>query len=741
MPLSERLGIVYTPVEVVDFILKSADEALQEEFGVGITDNNVHVLDPFTGTGTFIVRLLQSDIISDKDLRRKFNRELHANELVLLAYYIAAINIEEAYHGRAKGVYAPFDGILLTDTFQLSESEGSFDSVFPENTTRAKRQRKQDIRVIVGNPPYSTKQESANDNNRNAVYPVLDGRIKETYVANSSSTNHNPLYDSYIRAIRWASDRIGDSGIVCYVTNGSFIDNNSMAGLRKCLLDDFSSIYSFNLRGNQRTVGERSRQEGGKIFGSGSRAPIAVTLFIKNPTQSGTCKLFYYDIGDYLSREQKLEIVQSFGSTGSIPWEVIKPNKAHDWINQRDPAFKRFIPIGDKATRDSRHSQTVFVSYSLGVNTNRDAWMYDFSQVALTENMARMIEFYNLQAEDFQTSQLSAEEFIDTDTKKIKWSSSLIPRLKRGEKIVHVPASSRRSMYRPFCKQWLYFHIPLLHRPGIHPRAFPSDESGNVCICVSGLGSADSTVYLVACVPDLNLLQGGAQAFPLYLHEETRDGEMDFGDNSNTGRINISDFALKEFSSAYPSKKMEKEDIFYYVYGILHSPEYKQRFKADLQKMLPRIPKAKSFWTFANAGRELASIHVDYEDVEPYPLEERSTDLGLDPATLYHVQKMRFGKSGKQVDKSTIVYNSCVTLSGIPLDAYEYVLGGRSAIEWIMERYKVTVDKASGIKNDPNDWAKEHDEPRYIIDLLKRVVTVSIKTVKIVKSLPKLEEK
>lgn len=432
--MSERLGIVYTPVEVVDFIVRSAEWALQQEFKSGLTDKNVHILDPFTGTGTFMVRLLQSGLIKKKDLERKFREELHANELVLLAYYIAAINIEEAYHGQHEGDYEPFPGILLTDTFQLAEGEGAFDDIFPVNNERTRRQRKKQIRVIIGNPPYSAGQGSANDNNQNLKYPMLDESIRTSYVKASTSTNNNALYDSYIRSIRWATDRIGNSGIICYVTNGSFVDNNAMSGLRKCFGEEFSRVYCFNLRGNARTSGEQRRMEKDNVFGQGTRTPIAITLFIKNPAHTGPCEIRYHDIGDYLSRNRKLSIIEEFGSVGNVPWKNIEPNQQGDWINQRDPAFGKFMPIGDKATKGKPDSETVFVSYSRGVATGADAWCYNASRAKLEANMQRMIGFYNDQLATFQHSgQASAKDFVDYDPKKISWSRGLLSDTEKGK--------------------------------------------------------------------------------------------------------------------------------------------------------------------------------------------------------------------------------------------------------------------------------------------------------------------
>ncbi|MEB3191136.1 MAG: DEAD/DEAH box helicase [Snowella sp.] len=737
--MTERLGIVYTPVEVVDFIVNSADQALKQEFGVGLTDEGVHILDPFTGTGTFIVRLLQSGLIKPEDLERKFTKELHANEIVLLAYYIAAINIEETYHGLQGGDYQPFNGIVLTDTFQMFEGKGTLlEKMFPENNKRVKKQKANDIRVIIGNPPYSAGQSSENDGNRNLKYPQLDERIRDSYAKYSSATLKNSLYGSEIRAMRWASDRIKDKGIVCYVINGAFIDSNSADGLRKCLIDEFSSIYCFNLRGNQRTSGETSRQEGGKIFGSGSRASIAITLLVKNPENKGDCQLFYHDIGDYLSREEKLKIIQDFVSIQGIRWDTLRPNDSHDWVNQRDPAFDQFISLGDKKDKNSK---TIFNLYSSGVKTNRDAWCYNFSHNEVVSNMSRMIDFYNQQVKAYkvlQGNKPEIEDFIDTDPKKISWTVNL--KKDFDNNLIHFYETNAISLsiYRPFCKQWAYFDRNFNERPGQAFKIFPTLSCENLVICTTGIGAAKDFSALITNVVLNYHFHDTSQCFPLYTYEKQSDlGEL--FQSSQTGEYtckeNIPDSILTDFKNTYNDRTFTKEDIFYYVYGILHSPEYKQRFASDLKKMLPRIPYAQDFWAFSKAGRELAYWHLNYETIEPYNLKEYQDKLYLEPEE-YRVEKMVFSKRNK--DKTSIVYNSHITLADIPLETYDYIVNGKSALEWIIERYQITKDKDSSIVNNPNDWS---DDPRYIVDLVKRIVRVSLETVKIVNSLPPLNER
>lgn len=758
--MAERLGIVYTPVEIVDFILHSADYALNQEFGVGLTDRGVHVLDPFTGTGTFIVRLLQGGLVKEQDIERKFKAELHANEIVLLAYYIAAVNIEYAYHLQRElsGVrgepYQPFDGIVLTDTFQLNEGDGTLDEqMFPDNNRRAKKQKAVDIRVIVGNPPYSAQQDSENDDNKNLKYPTLDDRIRSTYAAQSNAGLLKNLYDSYIRAIRWGSNRIKDKGIICYVTNGSFIDANNMDGLRKCLADEFSAVYVFNLRGNQRTSGEQSRKEGGKVFGSGSRATVAITLLVKDSSKPSAGMIHYHDIGDYLTKEEKLQAVQDAGSVENIPWRTITPNEHGDWINARDPAFAKFMALGDK---DDDKALRLFDTYSQGVLTARDAWAYNFSRDRLADNMSRMIVFYNTQREAYAKAAKRAkdelpavEDVIETDPKKISWTRNLKGDVRKQKEYEFEDENIVTGLYRPFTKERLYFSRRFNEMIYQMHKLFPHAGSENLVIAVAGVGASKGfSALLSSTPPNYHTLDTGMY-FPLYYYDEAPKGDLlsAAGNDGLIRRDAISDAALATFRKTYANARgadIGKEDLFYYVYGILHSPEYKTRFEADLKKQLPRIPFARDFWAFSQAGRELAQWHLNYETVEPYPLQQMG-ELDLGDSALYRVQKMAWAKrrdENKRLveDKTTLIYNSRITLGGIPSEALDYIVNGKPALEWIIERYAVTTDKDSGIVNNPNDWATEHDDPAYILNLFKRLVRVSLETVRIVKSLPALDE-
>ena len=763
--MAESLGIVYTPVEVVDFILDSTDALLKQEFGKGLTAENVHILDPFTGTGTFMTRLLRSQyLVGDEDLERKYRKELHANEIVLLAYYIAAVNIEETYHDRLAGMrrqmrqddtvdYEPFEGIVLTDTFQINERDGDMlEQIFPVNSKRVLRQKNTPIRVVMGNPPYSAGQRSGNDNNANLHYPRLNESISGSYARHSSATLKNSLYDSYMRAFRWASDRIGEEGIVAYVSNGGWLDGNAMDGFRRCLADEFSSVYCFNLRGNQRTSGELSRREGGKIFGSGSRAGISVTFLIKNSLANGDCQIYYHDIGDYLNRKQKLETIKEFGNVRKVDWRTIIPNAHHDWINQRDEEFLNYLPLGDKdSKRNKGTAPTVFDVYSNGMKSNRDPWVYNFSKDHLIENMERTIAFYNNETQRYKqvcivknnNDKPIVDNFVEKDSRKISWSSTLTAHLVRGRLAVHDKENTRKVVYRPFNKLYLYSDYLFLDRPAIINRFFPTSDSKNLAICVSGIGaSKEFSALMVNMTPDLEVVSK-SQCFPRYRYTsaqaQRRQATLDLAEAEYQRRDNIPVGTVSRFQSHYRNKEIEADSIFYYVYGILHSPEYKNRYSADLKKMLPRIPYANSitdFQSFSEAGKQLAELHVGYEDVEPWPLTFREDSTDVDGKDRLRVRKMRFGGSARQPDKSVIRYNPHITIEGIPLTAYDYVVNGKSAIEWVMERYQVTTHKDSGITNDPNDWS---DDPRYILNLLQKVVRVSMDTVKIVNSLPKLK--
>ncbi|WP_298128365.1 type ISP restriction/modification enzyme [Ferrovum sp.] len=767
--MTERLGIVYTPVEVVDFIIHSVNHILKTEFNQTLGSQGVHILDPFTGTGTFITRLLQSGLITLEELPYKYQHEIHANEIVLLAYYIAAINIEAVYHSIVGGDYQPFEGICLTDTFQLYEKEDLVDELLVDNSARRKRQKKLDIRVIFGNPPYSAGQSSANDNNQNVEYPHLDSRIRSTYADRSTATNKNALYDSYIRAIRWASDRIGDSGVIGFVSGSGFAEKPAMDGLRKCLAEEFSNIHLLNLRGDIRKnmLSKGRAKEGQNIFGSGSMTGIAITLFAKNPNAAQHGQIYFHDIGDDLTREDKLEKITEFASIAGITaangWQTITPDQHGDWLNQRDDGFSAFISLGDK--KDA-NTAVLFENYSRGVATGRDSWCYNASKVGVINNMKRMIGSYNGEVERFSescagldrsTREARVDGFINTDPTRISWTRALKQDLVKDRRFVFEENCLTPSLYRPFTKQWLYFNRRFNEMVYQMPRIFPDEKAENLVICVSGIGARSGFSALMAnALPCLDIVEK-SQCFPLYLYddeartEEPVGSRMEslFGDSPNpvprprTRRDAITNEGLGHFMMAYPGEVISKEDVFYYVYGLLHSPDYRERYADNLAKELPRIPCVKTaadFWAFSQAGRKLADLHLNYETVEPYPL--TITVHGDAPLTDadYRVEKMRYGKTGKEKDLTTVHYNNRITVSGIPLEAYEYIVNGKPALDWVVERQCVKTDKDSGIVNDANDWAVETlGNPRYPLELFQRIITVSLETLRIVQSLPELE--
>lgn len=752
----EQLGIVYTPVEIVDFIIYSVNDILLKEFGRSLSDENIHIIDPFTGTGTFITRLLQSGLIEAKDLERKYKNELHANEIVLLAYYIAAVNIENAYHdatpdpedGIGKDTYTPFEGIVLTDTFQLGETDNAeklFSDMFPQNSERVARQKQAPLRVIMGNPPYSIGQKSANDNAQNQYYPLLDGRISDTYAKYTDANNKNSLHDSYIKAFRWSTDRLGkEGGVIGFITNSGWLDTNACSGFRKCLEQEFSSIYVFNLRGAVRgKKGELAKKEGKNVFDI--MTGVSITILVKKPCDKTKATIYYHDIGNYLSREEKFRIIKSFGSIASpaINWKVLTPNEHGDWLNLRSELFTTYPVFGDK--EDKKNKQTVFVPYySNGLKTQRDGWAYNASLKIVKDTAKSQIDYYNQQREGIKRGEI---EEVDYSTKAISWTRAVLADISRGKEYRFADTEFRTVCYRPFCKQNVLYYKPLNEMTYQMPKLFPAKESQNKIICVSGLGGGVPFSCLISdIIVDLNCLSAGAQCFPLYWYDDSTADIADlFNQVPNINpmdryirRDGVSDWILRECKQRY-GNKVTREDIFYYVYGILHSPEYRTTFEADLKKMLPRLPLVdtpEQFMAFSQGGRKLADLHLNYETVEPYA----GVTIKTSGTPNYEVQKMRFGKlDSKTADKTKIIYNPHITIENIPVEAYEYVVNGKSAIEWAMERYQVTVDKASGIKNDPNDWADEVGNPRYILDLLLSIINVSVQTVDIVNGLPKLD--
>ena len=747
-----RLGIVYTPVPVVDYIIRSVEDVLQAEFGLSVSAAGVHIIDPFVGTGTFMTRLLQSGLIKPEDLPRKYANELHANDIMPLAYYIAAINIEAAHHDAANaGEYQPFPGIVLTDTFQSAEPDDPMDEVlFPGNNARIERQKGLDIRVVLGNPPWSA--------NNNRKYPAVDGKIHRHYAAHSTRTALNALYDPYVRAIRQASDRVqaGEKGgIVAFVTNGGFIESNAFDGFRKAVAEEFHTIYCYNLRGDARTSGERRRREGGGVFDYGSRAGVAILLLVKKPGKSPGATIHYRDIGDCLTREQKLDILVK-GRQSTTDWRVIVPDEHNDWIGQRSSTFSNFRPLAAANGDATAELSAIFQQQTLGLVTSRDAWCYNSSERRLRENIESSVDFYNGQVAAFQATNpagtlaertAQARAFATQDPQRFHWTRENYRDLANGEAYEVNDTGFAVSSYRPFFKQRLYRDRKLNSYAGQFHEIYPNEDAENLGISITGLGSNSTFHALMTdntseyCLTAVNSIYLSRFRFALPCNDALRTAEQ--GEPAELERVsNINPAALAQFREHYGAADISEDDLFYYVYGVLHSPQYRETFADDLSKVAARIPMAATvadFRAFAQAGRELAELHINYETVEPYGLtESHSADWNADAADAYRVTKMSYaGKGG--ADKSTILYNAGIALSGIPEKAHLYRLGSRSALDWLLDRYRVKTDKASGIVNDPNDWAKEAGNPRYILDLVKRVTTVSVKTMDIIDRLPALD--
>ena len=749
----EKLGIVYTPLEVVDFINHSVNDILKQEFGQTFADAGVHVLDPFTGTGTFITRLMQSEDLIPRDaLPYKYFNELHAFELMPLAYYVASINMEAVYQEFFPNTpYAPNNITVLTDTFALHDEEVApiFKDSIGKNTSRRKQVDSLDLRVIIGNPPYSVGQESANDDNQNDRYlgdNGVDTRVQDTYVKEAKGLNlKGKLYDSYIKAFRWASDKLGDQGVIAFVTNAGWLETASANGMRKCMAEEFSSIYIYHLKGNARTSGEQRRREKDNVFGVGSRAPIAITFLVKNPNAKEKGKIYFGCVDDYMTREEKLGQLAQLGSIKCAQLSEIVPDEHNDWLNQRRTDFAKFITIDGKKS----DGLALFDNISVGVATNRDVWVYNSYKALLIKSLNTCSNYFNQMVSDVSdTNSLDVGKSLPNC---IKWTRSLknqaLKRVKAPEVSDHFIVN---AMYRPFFKQNLYYNKFWIESPSIFDKLFPYSGAENQTIDICGVGSKEFSCLMTNCISDLQVNFNG-QCLPRYVYTEAPKGGMigEFksvqpDEHGYVRSDGINEEAVKHFKDVYPehADKVDVDAIFYYIYGVLHSPEYRSTYANNLQKELARIPRVATYEEFAafeKAGRALAQLHVNYESVKPY----EGCTIEMADAPSYRVEKLAYGKIAGQKgdaakDRSTIIYNSSITIKNIPLEAQEYVVNKKSALDWIVERCCVSTDKDSGIVNDFNDYAKEMGDEKYIFKLILRVITVSLETMKIVKALPKL---
>ena len=718
-------GIVYTPQPIVDFMVNSVSHVLQTGFGRSLADEGVHIIDAFVGTGNFIVRLMRE--IPKTQLEPKYRNELWCNEILLMPYYIATLNIEHEFYA-ATGTYLPFEGISLVDTFELAE-ERQLSLLTQENTARVEKQKASPMFVIIGNPPYNAGQVNENDNNKNRKYPAMDARIEATYAKDSTATLKNSLYDPYVKSLRWASDRIGKEGIVALVTNNSFLDGTSFDGMRKHLAADFDEIYILDLGGNAR---KDTLVSDASVFGI--RVGVSINLFVKRAArdrssrygeQHEPARIFYYRTDDAWNKDRKFTFLGETEHIGNVPWKTLQPDARHTWLTEGlNPEFLTFTPIGSKATKRMKGEPegAIFHTYSTGVNTSRDAWVCNFNKHALAQNVQRMINAYNDEVRRWRGLEDKAahnvDDFVDADDKKIKWSRDLKAKLKRGRLAEYAEDKVRQELYRPFTKTHLFFDRVLNDVVGGFPAIFPTldTETENRVICVSGVASNKPfQTLMVSTLPDVHLT-GDSQCFPFYIYDE---------DGTNR-RENITDWAVENFRTHYGDETISKWDIFNYTYGILHHPDYRERYAADLKRDLPHLPYADDFWAFARAGAQLAELHVNYETQPRYPLtfvEDATKQLD------FRVERMKLSK-----DKTRLLYNDFLTLEGIPQEVFAYRLGPYSALEWVVNQYRVKSERRSGIVNNPNDA----ENPRYIVELIGSVITVSLETVEIIEGLPQL---
>ncbi|EJB19420.1 helicase domain protein [Helicobacter pylori CPY6261] len=727
---SEKLGIVYTPIEVVDFILRATNGILKKHFNTDFNDKNITIFDPFTGTGSFIARLLSKEngLISDEALKEKFLNHCFAFDIVLLAYYIALINITQAAQNR-DGSLKNFKNIALTDSLDFYEEKndkGVFDLFkdLKENKEIKDTLADKNIRVIIGNPPYSAGAKSQNNNNQNLSHPKLEKKVYEKYGKNSTAKVGVTTRDTLIQSICMASELLKDRGVLGFVVNGSFIDSKSADGFRKCVAKEFAHLYVLNLRGNARTSGETSKKEGGGIFGSGSRATIAIIFFVKDTSVKNSA-IHYYEVEDYLKREAKLNRLANFTDLDALPFETIIPNNKGDWINQRDDAFEKLIPL----KRDKqRQNPSVFDINSGGVISGRDPWVYHFSSDALMHSVQKCIDTYNADLERFNAHFREAfkqrtkgvksadlyrhlnDKEITTDKTKIAWTRALKQEFIKNKNLQESHEKRiRLAMYRPFNKQWLYFDKNLNEEQFQLPKIFPNKDAQNVVINTT---IRNFSALVSDAIPDGHFI-GDANAYPLYYY-----------DGLGNRHYAISGYALNLFRKHYGDNLIAEEEIFYYIYAILHHKGYLEKYKNSLTKEAPRIALSEDFKELSALGKELAKLHLNYESGEMHTSVEYKTLMNAEEKGYYDVETMT--KKGDRIH-----YNNHIAITKIPKKVFDYVVNGKSTIDWVIEHYKKTTDKESLIENNPNDYKGG----KYVFELLCRVIKLSEKSVDLIEKI------
>ena len=780
--MAKRLGVVYTPTDVVDFILRSVDHVLRENFGRGLTDEGVNVIDPFTGAGTFIARMMSNDmgLIRDGDIERKYRMETFANEIVLLAYYIAAVNCESVYAQRT-GRFQQFEGLSFTDTFNPCNLDEYSGDIMAGSKRRIRRQRAADITCIVGNPPYSAGQRSANEDNQNTRHHMVEQRIKDTYTSKARVVGYtgailNPN-NSYMKALRWASDRIGESGVIGFITPSAWIIGSAEVGIRACLQKEFTDVYCFDLRGNAKLRGDAWRREGDKIFGEGSREATTIVILVKNPAKTG-CTIHYHDIGNYLSREQKLGKVRDMVDVSGVPWSPIDPNKYHDWVEQRGKEaddWENLAAMGSKDGKRGRTDHVMFHQYTNGLSTHRDGWVYNTSRAKLIENMKRTIDYCNNQDPNN----------FKIDVKRAKWSKELSRDMKkRGLPLKFDEGRIRTALYRPFFKQLVHLDV-FVSTPNDIPKFFPRGDMKNPAIMVPDKIKGEFSAMITDTTPDRHIHEA-SQAFPLKVgkkqsRENVRPAESiqhpassrESGDHStgqNQGGIilgvhngcdtrsrdsppragipdvgdemtdNITDWTLERYRTVYNDYTITKEDIFYYTYGVLHSPDFRKKYQAFLKRGIPNIPMAPDFRAFEQAGRALADLHLNYETGPRYDLGQPLTTIPNAPKKVEFGRKLRDDSSTKTTTDSTkLVIDRITVYDNLP--HIQYNVSGLTPLGWLaapngtkrVSRYSYTKDDITGIENYPLE-GKSGEEVREIVE---RLAYVGVESDRIIAGLPK----
>jgi predicted helicase len=707
---ADRLGVVYTPNEIVRFMIESTDYLLEKHFNRTLADPNVEILDPATGTGTFVAELIEH--IPAQYLPHKFEHEIHANEVAILPYYIAALNIEYTYQQKMDR-YQEFKNICFVDTLDntaalhYQHKQELMFGISSENAARIKKQNERKISVIIGNPPYNANQKNFNEFNANRTYKEIDDRIKDTFVKESTAQK-TKSYDMYSRFYRWAMDRIDKNGIIVFVSNNSFINARSYDGFRKCVAKEFNEMLIIDLKGDARTSGEQRRKEGGNVFNNQIREGIAIYFLIKSEKKQG-CKIYYNAIRDYATSPEKKDYLRD-NKLDALTFERITPNKENNWLNLGEGDFDILIPIRIKGFTTDENQ--IFRNTSLGISTNRDEWVYDYSKDSLSQKAQFFIQKLNQQISSGNTK----SQYIE----QVKWSRDLKTKISRINKPLDFDNNKMlKVIYRPFTNQFLYCDKVLLDRlTSIHESFIGRDfDKENKFIHYTDASSEKPFMCLASnLIADLHFVgaAAGTMSLPLFVY-----------DNQQQRVENITIWGLVQFRKHYGDQKITREDIFHYTYAVLHHPAYRRKYALNLKREFPRLPFYEDFRQWAAWGRELMDLHINYETAKPFKLKRVDAQASPAPRT-----KLKADKTG-----GIIELDSETVLQGVPSAAWEYKLGNRSALEWILDQYKEKKPSDATIAEKFNTY-RFADYKETVIDLLKRVCTVSVKTVEITNQMP-----